>query len=193
MLCRNWTRLQEAVEQRAKCLMKLESCYVQANQKFALRMSTLFNLPPVYARGDYLYPHLRTPADGIPFIQREASAQEGRAEILVTEILGRMDGVNPLHRPSHRTGFKGFFGDRVDSAMYYAECFKKWDAEAIKLRRHSERSSPTKVAFITFESALSATLASQAVIHRRPFSIMTRMAPEPRDVYWPNCNCLAIC
>jgi hypothetical protein len=42
------------------------------------------------------------------------------------------------------------------------------------------------IAFVTFESYISATLLSRAVINPDPFIMVTRPAPEPRDILWKN-------
>ncbi|KAI8927497.1 hypothetical protein BC831DRAFT_452160 [Entophlyctis helioformis] len=102
------------------------------------------------------------------------------------EILSRMGALDPSLRPTHRTGFMGLFGPVVDSAEYYAEQFQEHDRQVSRLRRIPEESAPTAVGIVTFESPESATLAAQVVVQRRPFACMIKMAPEPRDIYWPN-------
>ncbi|KAJ1568369.1 hypothetical protein HK405_002663, partial [Cladochytrium tenue] len=74
----------------------------------------------------------------------------------------------------------------VDSANFWAAEFRIWDARVAALRKVPETSPSTAVGFVTFESPQSATIASQIILNRRPFSCMAKMAPEPRDIYWPN-------
>ncbi|KAJ3111868.1 hypothetical protein HDU96_005264 [Phlyctochytrium bullatum] len=104
----------------------------------------------------------------------------------LVEIMNFLDAVDPRYRPRHRTGFMGLMGESVDSADWFAERYREWDGLVHELRRSPERSAPTSVGFVTFESPESATIASQIILSRRPFACMARMAPEPRDVYWPN-------
>ncbi|KAJ3029460.1 hypothetical protein HK097_005786, partial [Rhizophlyctis rosea] len=94
--------------------------------------------------------------------------------------------VDKAKRPRHRTGFMGLTGQWVDSADYYAAKFLEWDRAVTRLRKTPEMSAPTAVGFVTFESPESATLASQSVLHRRPYCCMARRAPEPRDIFWFN-------
>ncbi|KAI8906749.1 hypothetical protein EDD86DRAFT_192935 [Gorgonomyces haynaldii] len=182
VLCRNWSLLQRAVANRAHYLKLLESVYIQC-QKPAFRLFS--SSSSTYRRGEYLLSgHTRSPSDQSPFLQRR-SLYEGE-DVIVQEILSRLDLADPQQRPSHRTGFMGLFGPKVDSALFYANKFSEWDQEVNRLRRQPEQSSATPVAFVTFESPESAALASQCILHRRPFSLMTKPAPEPRDIYWPN-------
>jgi hypothetical protein len=80
----------------------------------------------------------------------------------------------------------GLFGPLVDSSEYYSERYKIWDRKVQQLRRGYDASSPTSVGFITFESPEAALIASQINIASKPFMLMTRRAPEPRDLYWKN-------
>ncbi|KAI9203034.1 uncharacterized protein BJ171DRAFT_569284 [Polychytrium aggregatum] len=108
------------------------------------------------------------------------------ADTAIFEIMSRVNAMDPALRPVHKTGLFGLFGQTIDSADYYAEQFRDWDEKVNRLRRHHDSSSTTAVGFVTFQSPESAIVASQAVIHRRPFACMVKMAPEPRDIYWAN-------
>ncbi|KAJ3024087.1 hypothetical protein HKX48_007268 [Thoreauomyces humboldtii] len=102
------------------------------------------------------------------------------------ELMSRLDAVDPRNRPKHRTGFLGLRGPLVDSADFYADKFQEWDRKVMQLRKSPETSAATSAGFVTFESPESAILASQVLLHRRPFACMARLAPEPRDVFWVN-------
>jgi hypothetical protein len=104
-------------------------------------------------------------------------------DLMITEIKIRFRDINRKSRPRHRNGL---FGKYVDSVEYYCDEFEKWDKLVKILRETPENSEATGVAFVTFESASSATIASQCVTNTDPFSMIIRMAPEPRDVYWTN-------
>ena len=88
-------------------------------------------------------------------------------------------------RPQHRLGLIGC-GSMVDSIEYFCDQFLYWDQQCAAFRSSPEISASTGIAFITFETALSASLAAQAVLSSDPFCLMIKMAPEPRDLYWPN-------
>lgn len=135
-----------------------------------------------YSRGEYLVSSRNgTPANQIPFLNYSSSEPNS-----AYEVLAKLDSIDPKFRPTHRTGFFGIFGKKIDSASNYAYLFRKWDSEVMRLRKIPEHSSPTAVAIITFESPESAILASQVVVSPRAFSLMVKTAVEPRDIYWPN-------
>ncbi|KAJ3369054.1 hypothetical protein HDU91_000093 [Kappamyces sp. JEL0680] len=98
-----------------------------------------------------------------------AIPQRFTADIILDSISSKFAALDPAQRPTHRTAL-----------------FKEWDARVSRLRKSPENSAPTAVAFVTFESPMSATIASQSVCHTDPFSLMVRMAPEPRDIFWNN-------
>ncbi|KAJ3167517.1 Ribonuclease H2 subunit A [Irineochytrium annulatum] len=118
--------------------------------------------------------------------RRRFSASDPNNDPSLFEIMNFLDAVNPSLRPTHKTGFMGLFGEQVDSADYYAEKYKEADHIVHDLRKIPERSPPTAIGFVTFESPESATIAAQVILARRPFACMAKIAPEPRDVYWPN-------
>jgi hypothetical protein len=53
-------------------------------------------------------------------------------------------------------GFLGLFGPQVDSFEYYTKLFIEWDSKVARLRKSPEKSAPSAVAFVTFESPMSA-------------------------------------
>lgn len=160
VVCRNWTRLQKAVKKRSYYLQKLE--YLTA--KFGNQRQS-----------------------NTPYI-----AHGTDAELMVSEIKFRFRDMSAEDRPSHRQGAFGFFGKAVDSVDFYCKEFERFDKMVNILRKDPENSEATSVAFVTFEKAASAvilinqTIASQSVLHTDPLAFMARMAPEPRDIYWPN-------
>jgi Cytosolic domain of 10TM putative phosphate transporter/Calcium-dependent channel, 7TM region, putative phosphate len=183
VLIRNWSKLQIAVHNRATALLNLEKTFVKCYQKYRIDFSGLFGeSQPLYRRGEYLLSgNTQVEEDQIPFLQ---SLPTEDAQTM--EILARLDAVEPKYRPTHRVGFMGIMGKKVDSALYYAQEFRKWDDEVKMRRRTPERSKPTAVAIVTFESPLGAQVTTQVIIHRKAFTIMTKTAPEPRDMFWPN-------
>jgi hypothetical protein len=157
VLVRNWSQLQEAVQKRAFYLEQLERLYT---------LSEKMN-PSGFA----------TETNGVSPIHHSD------AEIIVREVELRYRNI---YRPFHYSGFLGMFGEKVDSVEFNCKEFLNWDSKVQRLRKTPESSSSTHVAFVTFHSPMSATLLSQCVIHSNTFSMICRMAPEPRDVFWPN-------
>ncbi|KAI8330473.1 hypothetical protein BC941DRAFT_440604 [Chlamydoabsidia padenii] len=88
-------------------------------------------------------------------------------------------------RPLAKDGFMGVVGKHVDAIEYYTDKFNEMDAMVMKARKHG-KFLPTSVGFVTFEDAMSASIASQVLIDSTPFRLKAQMAPEPRDVLWEN-------
>ncbi|KAJ8328094.1 hypothetical protein QVD99_000614 [Batrachochytrium dendrobatidis] len=209
VLCRNWSHLRNNIQKRAYYLNKLETVFSQLSKRsVALEQPSVFKSIIQNALSCCI-PHSPTPrrqfqrrdmfrgnsavrvaaqlsSEQSPLLTRRAFGSNDAIDPSVFEVLSRIDAMNPKWRPQHRTGFLGLFGPLVDSAEYYAAEFNKCDRQVARYRRIPERSAPTAVAIVTFESPLSATLVSQCLVQRRAFACMTKMAPEPRDIYWPN-------
>ncbi|KAL2919600.1 hypothetical protein HK105_200512 [Polyrhizophydium stewartii] len=211
VLCRNWSHLRNAIQKRAHFLNKLETVFAQVARRHAANERTSClgwllgccglciprprpgaapsarNGRREILRGNSAVrvSSLLSP-EHAPLLPRGAFASTESVNPAAIEVLSRIDAMNSSWRPQHRTGFLGLFGTLVDSAEFYAAKFHEWDRLVERFRRMPERSAPTAVGIVTFESPVSATLVSQAVLQRRPFACMTKMAPEPRDMYWPN-------
>lgn len=84
-------------------------------------------------------------------------------------------------RPTVRPGW---FSKSVDALDYYRDQFLQADEVVRKARKGKFR--PTGVAFVTFESAAAAQVAAQVVHSPSPNTMITKLAPEPRDVHWGN-------
>ncbi|ORY07751.1 DUF221-domain-containing protein [Basidiobolus meristosporus CBS 931.73] len=87
-------------------------------------------------------------------------------------------------RPTTRTGFLGLFGNRVDALDYYYSKFQFYDQKVTEKR--SQYYPPASSAFITFATQNAANIAAQTLNSHKPYEFVTRMAREPRDIYWPN-------
>ncbi|KAJ3392635.1 hypothetical protein HDU92_008269 [Lobulomyces angularis] len=191
VICRKWSRLREAVEKRSFYLRHLERCYSKVLKLAANKrvQSSVF-----------LFHRRRTSSQerdgssGFDIYDRNHSNSSNEVfgysdfseSCCVNEITSRLDSVDPKYRPKHRTGFLGIFGPLVDSTDYYARHFLTYDRMVDQLRKNPEISKATSVGFVTFESPESATIAAQVNVASHPFALMTRSAPEPRDIYWQN-------
>ncbi|KAJ1914538.1 hypothetical protein IWQ60_008773 [Tieghemiomyces parasiticus] len=51
---------------------------------------------------------------------------------------------------------------------------------------HDAAPKNSSVGFVTFEHSTSAHIASQSLTHAKPFACVSRLAPEPVNVYWNN-------
>ncbi|OZJ03580.1 hypothetical protein BZG36_03044 [Bifiguratus adelaidae] len=93
--------------------------------------------------------------------------------------------TSKIKRPQVHTGLWGIFGEKVEAIDYYTYRFIATDARVIEAR-HSIDYQLSSVGFVTFESAVTASLVSQSLLYPEPFQLNVKEAPEPRDVYWPN-------
>ncbi|KAJ2769348.1 hypothetical protein IWQ57_003143, partial [Coemansia nantahalensis] len=77
----------------------------------------------------------------------------------------------------------------VDAIDYWRERFVAADGEFRRLRASIDRGDDyghSTTAFVTFEDAATAHMATQLSCYPNPGYMKARLAPEPRGVYWPN-------
>ncbi|KAJ3029101.1 UNVERIFIED_CONTAM: hypothetical protein HDU68_000140 [Siphonaria sp. JEL0065] len=212
VVCRHWFKLREAVKKRLYYLQQIERLFADCVRSGVLKVNRATSAD---AHGSS-HANSTTgeqsaegnPSDVISIAPSEASTPyhtDGEDDVATPllhytrqishshitdpglfEIMGYLNKIKQRHRPTHHTGVFGIFGDRVDSVDFYAEKYLEWDTIVKELRMNPEQSPSTGVAFVTFDSPQSAALASQIMIQKRPFICIAKMAPEPRDVYWPN-------
>ncbi|TPX50045.1 hypothetical protein SeMB42_g02206 [Synchytrium endobioticum] len=184
VICRRWVRLREAVSKRAYYLKQLESLYARVKSRrgywWRYWWSRLVGLHKTDEAS-----RLNHSVSSLPLPSGRLAPSDSN-EACIFEIKTQLDAVPKHLRPRHRTHFLGMSGPIVDSADFYASKFVEWDREVTRLRRVSKESNATAVAFVTFALPITATLVSQILMSKRAFAYMTRMAPEPRDVFWPN-------
>ncbi|KAK9711161.1 hypothetical protein K7432_007983 [Basidiobolus ranarum] len=87
-------------------------------------------------------------------------------------------------RPTIKLGLFGLFGKRVDAIDYYYSKFQFYDQKVTEKR--NQYYPPASSAFVTFTTQNAANIAAQTLNSHKPFQFITRMAREPRDMYWPN-------
>ncbi|KAJ3022323.1 UNVERIFIED_CONTAM: hypothetical protein HDU68_009203 [Siphonaria sp. JEL0065] len=206
VVCRHWFKLREAVKKRFYYLQQIERLFADCVRSGVLKVSSARSGDGHSNAGENGVE--ANPSDVISIAPSEASTPyhtDGEDDVATPllhhtrqishshitdpglfEILGYLNKIKQRHRPTHHTGVFGIFGDRVDSVDFFAEKYLEWDTIVKELRMNLEQSPSTGVAFVTFDSPQSAALASQIMIQKRPFICIAKMAPEPRDVYWPN-------
>ncbi|KAJ3320157.1 Nuclear cap-binding protein subunit 1 [Boothiomyces sp. JEL0866] len=163
VLCRNWSLLQQAVQKRLYYLEKLE--------KLCLKLDSLPKLERSFV---------------IPEATAFRNSQMSAVDVAIEEIMNKYNSIEPEYRPTHKTGLFGLFGERVDSTQNYVANFRHWDSMVERFRRNPHLSAATSIGIVSFESPISAAIASQAVSHMDPFACIVKNAPEPRDIYWQN-------
>lgn len=85
-------------------------------------------------------------------------------------------------RPQYRTSW--LTTQKVDLLDHLAFQYRRAD-EAVRRRREG-RFKPASVAFVTFEDLGSAQIAAQVTHYPQPNSMITDLAPDPRDIHWHN-------
>ncbi|GJN10284.1 hypothetical protein PR202_ga28365 [Eleusine coracana subsp. coracana] len=107
-----------------------------------------------------------------------------RAEVVYAEskTASKPEGT----RPTHRTGFLGLIGTKVDTIEYCNEKIKELVPELEAEQKATLREKQQPAALVFFNSRSAAASASQT-LHAQVFDKWTVMeAPEPRDIIWPN-------
>jgi calcium permeable stress-gated cation channel len=112
--------------------------------------------------------------------RREAAKESLRRAILEYEA----SGERPQHRPIDllQINVTSMVGELVDSIEYYEDEIA--DLRKSHASERKKRRPPFSVAFVTFTSAQTAAQVSQSWFANDGWKV--RMAPEPRDVFWPN-------
>lgn len=91
-----------------------------------------------------------------------------------------------LQRRSHREGFLGLFGAKVDPVDLYTKKLEDVE-ENVKLEQSTfyQNEKELPAAFVSFKSRYGAAMSYQVLQASNPLSWVTEAAPEPNDVYWP--------
>ena len=101
-------------------------------------------------------------------------------------------GITLGRRPTHRTGFLGVVGPRVDSLEAYGAALADVEARLEAARAALLAGAPTEdapgrsAAFVTFATPRQAAVAAQVLVSRDPFIWRLAPAPPPADIFWPN-------
>ncbi|XP_047323706.1 CSC1-like protein At1g32090 [Impatiens glandulifera] len=91
-------------------------------------------------------------------------------------------------RPTHKSGFLGLWGEKMDSIDFYKQQIKNLD-ERLATEKQKILKDPKcvlPVAFVSFDSRWGAAVCAQTQQSKNPTTWLTNWAPEPRDVYWRN-------
>ncbi|KAL1920405.1 uncharacterized protein VTP21DRAFT_782 [Calcarisporiella thermophila] len=162
-VCRKVNTLKKHVEKRAKYLRALEWAYTKM-------LGNPCELPDYNPESILLYERLAA--------EHSTPIQDG---LMVSQLVEKGD------RPTIRDGLWHIFGNKVDAINYYREKFLKYD-QLVEGGRQEDNYETTSVGFVTFEKMSSAMIVAQTLNNPKPFTCRTSLAPEPRDIYWPNVN-----
>ncbi|XP_062187496.1 CSC1-like protein ERD4 [Phragmites australis] len=107
-----------------------------------------------------------------------------RAEVVYAEskTANKPEGT----KPTHRTGFLGLIGKKVDTIEYCSEQIKELLPKLEAEQKITLREKQQRAAIVFFNSRSAAASASQT-LHAQVFDEWTVMeAPEPRQIIWSN-------
>ncbi|KNZ47361.1 hypothetical protein VP01_646g6 [Puccinia sorghi] len=90
-------------------------------------------------------------------------------------------------RPTHRLGFLGLVGKKVDSIDWASEEVLQTDKELSDRRAHMEDYRPVNAAFIEFNNLIAAHLFAQSLAHHTPLKMNGKwLDVASEDVIWAN-------
>lgn len=164
MLCKDWGKLDALMEERMRCLRRLEESWaIHLGHHHSLRHTRQAHRP------------------------RESGEHHESAALLSSSEIEVAHAATIGHeRPKHtiRYGFLNLSYKRVDAIHYYEEKLRKLDEDIQNVRQ--AEFTPTPLAFVTMESTAACQMAVQAILDPLPGQFIASLAPPPVDVVWKN-------
>lgn len=168
VLCRKWDKVDALVEDRARCLQRLEVTWSDYHARLTATHSGLSGR-----------------LDGSDGREAGGPAQAGDEE---RALQGHAEGVGleERQRPKIRLwhGFLRLRSRRTDAIDYHEEKLRRLDEQVREARVQSYEAAD--LAFVTMDSIAACQMAVQALIDPRPGRLLTKPAPSPADVVWRN-------
>ncbi|KAH8815412.1 hypothetical protein F5884DRAFT_723472 [Xylogone sp. PMI_703] len=168
-LCKDWTALDDLMDQRNSTLRKLEEAWAKHIGKRRARRNI----------------------QSLPIIEPVESGVEGNIEEQEDHgndgedamLLG--SHITPYEKPRPKTHiWRGFRLQTVDSIDYFTEQLRKLDDKIMMARRRPYKA--TSLAFVTMDSTASSQMAVQTVLDPSPMRFVANLAPAPSDIIWRN-------
>ncbi|KAL9052167.1 MAG: hypothetical protein Q9162_005562 [Coniocarpon cinnabarinum] len=163
MLCRDWSELDELMEERMGYLRKLEESWTLYLGKRRTKAQDV--------NGGGHVPTQSGDEENGPLL----GANSQRGDLLY-------DGTRPT--ATVRFGFLKLQSRYVDAIDYYEEKLGRVDERIMELRNKTFKPSP--LAFVTLDSVPACQMAVQAVLDPSPMHLIAKPAPSPSDVVWEN-------
>ncbi|TIB78925.1 DUF221-domain-containing protein [Wallemia mellicola] len=110
------------------------------------------------------------------------------------EDVGAAEKLVPTkQRPTHKLGFLGLFGEKVDSVNWCREEIARLNEEIDDKRKevlsNPDDYKPQGACFILFNQQLAAHLCAKSLIHHAPYRMVEKYSEVgPEDVIWTNLN-----
>ncbi|WEW61381.1 hypothetical protein PRK78_006871 [Emydomyces testavorans] len=160
-LCRDWSELDNLMEERKWVLQKLEEAwtkYIGYQRKKSLQKP-------------------RARESNQAAVLNELDEDETAALLSPGE-----QEPDSLHKRPKAGLWHGLRYKTVDAIDYYEEKLRRLD-ETIEVTREKEF-PPTPLAFVTMESIAACQMAVQAILDPSPMQFVATLAPAPADVVW---------
>jgi calcium permeable stress-gated cation channel len=128
--------------------------------------------------------HIALQADKI-YQEIEGHKQKiARAEVVYAN--SKTESNTEGTRPTHRTGFLGLIGTKVDTIEYCSEQIKELLPKLEAEQKTTLHEKQQRAAIVIFNSRSAVAFASQT-LHAQVYDKWTVMeAPEPRQIIWSN-------
>ncbi|KAI9739753.1 MAG: hypothetical protein M1834_006473 [Cirrosporium novae-zelandiae] len=166
MLCRNWKKLDDLMEERMNILKKLEEVWT------------------VHLG----FRRVERDISSLPIVQPSPPGPTGDTDAEDGPLLSAMGHVTPYRRTRPkiriRRGFLDFRGVSTDAIDHYTKKLQRLDSQLELMRRMKYK--PTPLAFVTMDSVAACQMAMQAILDPTPMQLLTKPAPAPVDVIWKN-------
>ncbi|KAF2725440.1 DUF221-domain-containing protein [Polychaeton citri CBS 116435] len=174
-LCRDWRRLDAAVNERMEALRCLEQAYTKYIGHMPVDRQN-GSLPTV------------EPANGNPPSPRLIDAGDTEGEDAPLNMANGDSHVKPYAsaRPNEtiRYGWMKLQSRQVDAIDHFEEKLRQATERVNALRKSTFR--PTPLAFVTMDSVAACQMAEQAVLDPSPLQLIANPSPAPADVVWQN-------
>ncbi|OHE98458.1 hypothetical protein CORC01_06249 [Colletotrichum orchidophilum] len=173
-ICCDWRELDSLIAQRAQALAQLEETWSVYLGKQAALPKSVQRLRDPQAEPSVLEPREDE-------VDEEAGENGG--------LLGH-NNISPelVERPRPKVrlwyGLLKLQSRKIDALDYYEEKLRRLDDRINEARKKDF--TPTDLAFVTMDSIAACQMAIQARIDPRPGQLLTKPAPSPSDVMWPN-------
>ncbi|MBW0463935.1 hypothetical protein O181_003650 [Austropuccinia psidii MF-1] len=175
-LSRELKNLPDLYNQRLKCTLMLESAETKLCKAAVKHNRKPRKLVfPTHQAGQV------TPSQHLsqPSIKDKCQAHQE----LVDELVLRK------YRPTHRLGFLGLMGKKVDTIDWCKDEIIRLTDQLKQARRQLQNHPPHNSAFIEFNERLAAQIFSQIVLYQKPLRMAKRSIDvAPEDVIWDNLN-----
>ncbi|KAK5949227.1 hypothetical protein OHC33_009768 [Knufia fluminis] len=167
ILCKNWKRLDQMIEDRMCALRKLEEHYATYIGHSQLKRSE---------RKPYRHALPNGPEE-----DHETTALLSRDELERSRV-SSATRKRPLHTIWY--GPLRLRPKKIDAIDYFEEKVRRYDEQIAELRQQDFSTTP--LAFVTMESTAACQMAIQAKLDPVPGQLMAAPAPPPADVVWRN-------